>query len=74
MTTQPGPPIDSSPTRAPSSSRDSGHARLPGHPDSDSRIPGCRNTDVPEVPAPPNATTMTCSEFNDLDEATRSWR
>ncbi len=32
-------------------------------------MPG--NTDVPEVPAPPNALTMKCSEFNKLDEATQ---
>ena len=32
-------------------------------------MPG--NTDLPEVPAPPNALTMTCSEYNDLDEATQ---
>lgn len=32
-------------------------------------MPG--GTDVPEVPAPPNALTMKCSEYNDLDEATR---
>ena len=29
------------------------------------------NTNVPVVPAPPNALTMKCSEFNKLDEATR---
>jgi hypothetical protein len=32
-------------------------------------MPG--DTDLPEVPAPPNALTMTCSEYNDLDEATQ---
>ena len=32
-------------------------------------MPG--GTDVPEVPAPPNALTMKCSEYNDLDEATQ---
>ena len=26
---------------------------------------------MPVVPAPPNALTMKCEEFNDLDEATR---
>ena len=60
MTTEPGPPIAS---RTPPTSQ-------PGFP-----IPGLplptRNTDIPEVPAPPNALTMKCSEFNDLDEATR---
>ena len=66
MTTEPGPPITSttrSPTTVPG---------LPGIPIPDIPIPGFpRNTDVPVVPAPPNALTMTCSEFNDLDEATR---
>jgi hypothetical protein len=62
MTTQPGPPITSA-TRTPTTPVPG----LPGIP-----IPGFpRNTDVPEVPAPPNALTMTCSEFNKLDEATR---
>ena len=32
-------------------------------------MPG--NTDVPDVPAPPNALTMKCSEYNKLDEATQ---
>jgi hypothetical protein len=66
MTTQPGPPITSTtktPTTVPG---------LPGIPIPDIPIPGFpRNTDVPVVPAPPNALTMTCSEFNKLDEATR---
>jgi hypothetical protein len=62
MTTQPGPPI-TAPTTMPG---------LPGIPIPDIPIPGFpRNTDVPVVPAPPNALTMTCSEFNKLDEATR---
>jgi hypothetical protein len=69
MTTQPGPPITSS-TRAPSTV-----PGLPGIPIPDIQIPGIpglpRNTDVPVVPAPPNALTMKCSEFNKLDEATR---
>ena len=38
-------------------------------------IPGLplptRNTDIPEVPAPPNALRWSASEYNDLDEATR---
>ncbi|MDT5019350.1 MAG: hypothetical protein QOD39_5510 [Mycobacterium sp.] len=63
MTTQPGPPITST-TRTPPST-------LPGFPN----IPGLplptRDTDVPVVPAPPDALTMKCTEFNDLDEATR---
>jgi hypothetical protein len=65
MTTEPGPPVATT-TRTPSTT-------IPGLPDFE--IPGLplptRNTDVPVVPAPPNAMTMTCSEFNDLDEATR---
>lgn len=66
MTTEPGPPITST-TRAPTTV-----PGLPGIPIPDIPIPGFpRNTDVPVVPAPPNALTMTCSEFNDLDEATR---
>jgi hypothetical protein len=67
MTTQPGPPITSSP-RTPTTTMPG----LPGIPIPDIPIPGFpRNTDVPVVPAPPNALTMTCSEFNELDEATR---
>jgi hypothetical protein len=66
MTTQPGPPITST-SRAPTTV-----PGLPGIPIPDIPIPGFpRNTDVPVVPAPPNALTMTCSEFNKLDEATR---
>ncbi|MET0992724.1 MAG: hypothetical protein ABWY20_00980 [Mycobacterium sp.] len=61
MTTEPGPPL-ASPSRPPTS--------RPGLP-----IPGfplpTRNTDIPEVPAPPNALTMKCDEFLDLDEATK---
>jgi hypothetical protein len=66
MTTQPGPPITST-TRTPTTV-----PGLPGIPIPDIPIPGFpRNTDVPVVPAPPNALTMTCSDFNKLDEATR---
>jgi hypothetical protein len=62
QTTEPGPPLTTS--RTPPTS-------LPGLP-----IPSIPNfplpnTDLPEVPAPPNALTMTCSEFNDLDDATK---
>ena len=70
QTTEPGPPLPSAPTTT------SGRPGIPGLPE----IPGIpipniplptRNTNVPEVPAPPNATSMTCGEYNDLDEATR---
>jgi len=65
MTTEPGPPTTST-TRTTSPT-------VPGLPDipiPDFPLP-TRNTDVPVVPAPPNALTMTCEEYNDLDEATR---
>ncbi|MGV0792122.1 hypothetical protein, partial [Mycolicibacterium sp. XJ1819] len=67
MTTEPGPPIAAPPqTTSPS---------IPGLPNLPIPIPGLpmptRDTDVPVVPAPPNALTMTCDEFNGLDEATR---
>jgi hypothetical protein len=64
MTTQPGPPIAST-TRTPTTTVPG----LPGIPMPGIPLPG--NTNVPVVPAPPNALTMTCSEFNKLDEATR---
>ncbi|BBY45161.1 hypothetical protein MCEL_34560 [Mycolicibacterium celeriflavum] len=65
MTTEPGPPLTSpAPTAMPS---------IPGLPDFE--IPGLplptRDTDVPVVPPPPNAVSMTCEEFNGLDEATQ---
>ncbi|OBI81317.1 hypothetical protein [Mycobacterium sp. E740] len=65
MTTQPGPPLTSpSATASPS---------IPGLPDIG--IPNLplptRRTDVPVVPPPPNALTMTCKEFTGLDEPTR---
>jgi len=67
MTTQPGPPINSPSTKTPTTV-----PGLPGIPIPDIPIPGFpRNTDVPVVPAPPNALTMTCTDFNKLDEATR---
>ena len=72
MTTEPGPPLTSSPTtspRSPSMPSLPGLPTIPGLPDI--QIPGLPNTDVPEVPAPPNATTMACSEYNDLDDATK---
>jgi hypothetical protein len=70
MTTEPGPPLTASP-RTPSTAFPS-IPGLPNIPIPDIPIPGFpRNTDLPKVPAPPNALTMTCKEFNDLDEATR---
>ena len=67
MTTEPGPPITST-TRTPQRTVPG----LPGIPLPDIPLPGFpKNTDVPVVPAPPNAQTMKCDEFNKLDEATR---
>jgi hypothetical protein len=69
MTTEPGPPITST-TRRPS-------ATVPGLPNipiptiPNIPIPGFPNTPVPVVPAPPNAQTMSCSDFNKLDQATQ---
>ena len=69
MTTEPGPPLTSAPTRTvPSLPSIPG---LPNLPIPDIQIPGLPNTNLPEVPAPPNATTMTCAEYNDLDDATK---
>lgn len=65
MTTEPGPPM-TSPSRPTSPS-------IPGLPDiglPDIPLP-TRNTDVPVVPAPPNALSMKCDEYNGLDEATQ---
>ncbi|WP_326544803.1 hypothetical protein QGN32_12955 [Mycolicibacterium sp. ND9-15] len=59
MTTEPGPPLTS--------------PSIPGLPDiglPDIPLP-TRNTDVPVVPAPPNALSMTCEEYNGLDEPTQ---
>jgi hypothetical protein len=71
MTTEPGPPIN---TRAPSSSspRIPGipNIPIPGLPIPSLPIPGPK-TNVPVVPAPPNALTMKCQEFTGLDDATR---
>ncbi|HEX2283438.1 MAG TPA: hypothetical protein VHI10_01220 [Mycobacterium sp.] len=64
MTTEPGPPLTT--TRSPATTMPG----MPGIPIPNLPLP-TRNTDVPVVPAPPNALTMTCDEFNGLDEATR---
>ncbi len=70
MTTEPGPPLTTSPTR-PSLPSLPELPNLPNLPIPDIEIPGLPNTNLPEVPAPPNATTMTCGEYNDLDDATK---
>jgi len=68
QTTEPGPPISSDdPTGGPG---------IPGLPDINiPNLPNLplptRGTDVPTVPAPPNALEMGCEEFSGLDEATR---
>lgn len=67
MTTEPGPPLTTSPSPT-ASGPIPGLPQIPGLPELP--LPG-RNTDLPEVPPPPNALTMTCEEFNGLDEATR---
>ncbi|MCV7070779.1 hypothetical protein MJO55_25780 [Mycolicibacterium rufum] len=67
QTTQPGPPLTTEP------SAPTGLPSIPGLPDI--TIPNLplptRGTDVPVVPPPPNATSMTCEEYNGLDEPTR---
>ena len=77
MTTEPGPPI-AAPSQPPSAD-EPGFPGIPGLPGLPSipglpQIPGFPmpgNTDLPKVPAPPNALTMKCSEYTDLDEATQ---
>jgi hypothetical protein len=69
MTTQPGPPL-TSPSRSASPSVP-GLPNFPNIPIPDIQIPGMPSTDLPEVPAPANAKTMTCGEYNDLDDATK---
>lgn len=72
MTTEPGPPLSSEPT----TTRDRGIPglpQIPGLPDitiPNFPMPG-QESDVPDVPAPPDALTMKCSEFNELDAANR---
>ncbi|MCF6390526.1 hypothetical protein L2K20_26450 [Mycobacterium sp. MBM] len=72
MTTEPGPPLSSEPTTTGNRSIP-GLPQIPGLPDitiPNFPMPG-QGSDVPDVPAPPNALTMKCSEFNDLDAATK---
>ncbi|MCV7430091.1 hypothetical protein [Mycolicibacterium bacteremicum] len=70
MTTEPGPPLTSETT----TSRKPvipGLPEIPGLPDI--TIPGfpTQGSDTPDVPAPPDALTMTCADYNQLDEATQ---
>jgi hypothetical protein len=70
QTTEPGPPLSSAPT----TSRQPGIPGLPQIPGlPDITIPGfpTQGSDVPDVPAPPDALTMKCADFNELDEATK---
>ncbi len=69
MTTAPGPPLTSAPTRT--SPHHPSCQVFPNIPLPDIQIPGLPSTDLPEVPAPPNALTMTCAEYTDLDDATK---
>jgi hypothetical protein len=68
MTTEPGPPLTTS--SRPTVPSIPGMPNFPSIPIPDLPLP-TRNTDLPEVPPPPNALTMTCEEFNGLDEPTR---
>lgn len=72
MTTQPGPPITST-TRTPRAVPGLPGIPIPTLPNLPNiPIPGFpNNTKVPVVPAPPNAQTMTCGDFNKLDPATQ---
>ncbi len=70
QTTEPGPPLPSAPTTSGRAPNIPGLPDIPGIPIPNIPLP-TRNTDVPEVPAPPNATSMTCGEYSDLDEETR---
>jgi hypothetical protein len=68
QTTQPGPPLSSTPTATAAPT-------LPGLPGitlpNMPGLPGTPTTSVPVVPAPPDALTMKCSEYSDLDAATQ---
>ncbi len=69
MTTEPGPPLNA-PTNTPSPPNSLPDIHIPNLP----QIPGLplpTGTPVPTVPAPPNAQTMTCSEYSKLDVPTR---
>jgi hypothetical protein len=68
MTTEPGPDLTSEPTAT-------AEPTIPGLPGFEipdiPGLPGLPGSDVPDVPPPPNAQTMKCDEFADLDEATQ---
>jgi hypothetical protein len=68
MTTEPGPDLTSEPTAT-------AQPTIPGLPGFEipdmPGLPGLPGSDVPDVPPPPNAQTMKCDEFADLDEATQ---
>lgn len=74
MTTEPGPPLT---TSAPPTGRlPSTLPTIPGLPEitipNIPGLPGGTDTSpLPDVPAPANATTMTCSEYTKLDAATQ---
>ncbi|MGV0835807.1 hypothetical protein [Mycolicibacterium thermoresistibile] len=61
MTTEPGPPLTTTATTTPRAAPD---LTLP-------RLPRRTGTPNPDVPAPPNALTMTCAEYNELDADTQ---
>ncbi|MGU3503084.1 hypothetical protein [Mycobacterium sp. C31M] len=69
MTTEPGPPLTSTTSSRPPVIP--GLPEIPGLPDI--TIPGfpTQGSDIPDVPPPPDALTMTCSDYNQLDEATQ---
>ncbi|MEH3137311.1 MAG: hypothetical protein PGN30_20190 [Mycolicibacterium neoaurum] len=67
MTTEPGPPLTTTTSARPPVIP--GLPEIPGLPDI--TIPGfpTRGSNVPDVPPPPDALTMTCADYNQLDEA-----
>lgn len=59
MTTEPGPALTTRPSTPATSSAPTSTRRAPG------------GSTVPDVPAPPNALTMKCSDYTQLDEASQ---
>lgn len=59
MTTEPGPALTTRSTAPTTSSAPTTTSRAP------------RGSTVPDVPAPPDALTMKCSDYTQLDEATQ---